>query len=217
MNGWLAMFLHKRLSIGLACTLALLSGGNVVLAEDRPTEAQMLEALRAHGPTRAALNDPADDQKRSDERRFVEALRRKKPRTITIDDRRRVAEITRQKPSIDLEVTFAHGSATIDPQAVPVLVALGRTLGDSDLKGATFVIAGHTDAAGSDSYNQLLSERRAEAVKIFLTRQFKLSPDRLLAVGFGRSQLKNAANPLAPENRRVQIVNVEQKTTVSQK
>jgi outer membrane protein OmpA-like peptidoglycan-associated protein len=96
-------------------------------------------------------------------------------------------------------------------------VTLARALGNPELKGATFLIGGHTDAAGSDSYNQSLSERRAEAVKIFLTEQFKLSPEQLLAIGFGRSQLKNTTDPLAAENRRVQIVNIEQQATVSQK
>jgi flagellar motor protein MotB len=38
-----------------------------------------------------------------------------------------------------------------------------------------------------------------------------------LAIGFGRSQLKNTTDPLAAENRRVQIVNIEQQATVGQK
>jgi hypothetical protein len=64
---------------------------------------------------------------------------------------------------------------------------------------------------------QSLSERRAEAVKLFLAQQFKLSPDNMLALGFGRSQLKNAAEPLAAENRRVQIVNTGEQAAVSRK
>jgi outer membrane protein OmpA-like peptidoglycan-associated protein len=114
-------------------------------------------------------------------------------------------------------VTFEFDSAIVGPKAVPTLATLGRALGNPSLKGATFLIGGHTDAAGSDSYNQSLSERRAEAVKIFLAEQFKLSPDRLLAIGFGSSKLKNTAHPLAAENRRVQIVNIEQQGTVSEK
>jgi outer membrane protein OmpA-like peptidoglycan-associated protein len=55
------------------------------------------------------------------------------------------------------------------------------TLGRAEPKGATFLIGGHTGAAGGDNYNQSLSERRAEAVKIFLAQQFKLPPDQLLA------------------------------------
>jgi integrase len=44
---------------------------------------------------------------------------------------------------------------------------------------------------GSDSYNQDLSERRAEAVKRYLAEQFKLAPEQLLAIGFGKTKLKN--------------------------
>ena len=83
--------------------------------------------------------------------------------------------------------------------------------------GLTLQIEGYTDSVGSDEVNQQLSERRAEAVKAFLAEQFQLSPDQMLAVGFGRSELKNAADPVAAENRRVQIVNIEQQATVSQK
>jgi len=188
-----------------------------VRAEDQPTEAQILDALKARGPARAAHEKASEQGRGFDERQFIEALIRKKPRTITIDDRRKVAQIASQKPGIDLEVTFEFNSAVIGPKAVPTLVTLGRALGNPQLKGASFLIGGHTDAAGSDSYNQSLSERRAEAVKTYLVEQFKLSPNQLLAIGFGRSELKNTANPLAAENRRVQVVNVEQQATVSQK
>ena len=217
MEGFVTMRPRSVIPIALAGALALLAGGKVVLAEDQPTEAQILDALKARGPARGA-KEPADDRERgSEERRFIDALLKKKPRTITIDDRRRVAEIASQKPSIDLEVTFEFNSAAIGAKAVPTLVTLGRALANPDLKGATFLIGGHTDAAGSDNYNQSLSERRAEAVKVFLAEQFKLSPGQMLAVGFGRSELKNAADPMAAENRRVQIVNIEPQATVSQK
>jgi outer membrane protein OmpA-like peptidoglycan-associated protein len=208
--------LHKRIPIALACVLAVLSGRNVVLAEDQPTEAQILEALKAHGPARDAHDSAGDREPGSDERQFLEALRKKNLRTITIDDRRRVAEIVSRSPSIDLDVTFANNSAIIGPGAVPTLVTLGRALGRPELKGATFLIGGHTDAAGSDGYNQSLSERRAEAVKTFLAEQFKLSPDQMLAIGFGRSELKNTADPMAAENRRVQIVTIEQQACTTQ-
>lgn len=217
MKGWLAMRVQRVIPVTLACALTLVSGGNVVLAEEQPTEAQILDALKARGPARAAHASAGDREQSSNERHFIEALLQKKPRTITIDERRRVAEIASQKPSIDLEVTFEFNSALIGPNAIPTLVTLARALGNPELKGATFLIGGHTDAAGNDGYNQSLSERRAEAVKIFLTEQFKLSPGQLLAIGFGRSQLKNTTDPLAAENRRVQIVNFEQQASVSGK
>jgi outer membrane protein OmpA-like peptidoglycan-associated protein len=215
MRGWVTTYVRKRAPIALAGALALLSGGSAAFAED-PTEAQILDALKTRAPARGVHEPAGGGVRSSDERQFIDALRRKNPRTITIDERRRVVEIAIRKPGIDLEVTFEFNSAIVGPKAVPTLVTLGRALGNPTLKGATFLIGGHTDAAGDDGYNQSLSERRAEAVKIFLAEQFKLSPDQLLAIGFGRSELKNTADPLAAENRRVQIVNIEQQATVSQ-
>jgi flagellar motor protein MotB len=49
-------------------------------------------------------------------------------------------------------------------------------------------------------------DRRAEVVKRLLVEQFKFPADALVAVGFGKQRLKNAADPLAGENRRVEIV-----------
>ena len=80
-------------------------------------------------------------------------------------------------------------------------------MSDPKLKGGTFLIAGHTDAKGSDEYNLALSQRRAASVKAFLIETFKVDEGRLSVIGFGEEQLKNKDDPLADENRRVQIVN----------
>jgi outer membrane protein OmpA-like peptidoglycan-associated protein len=122
-----------------------------------------------------------------------------------------VAEIVKEKPQINLEITFDYNSANISPKALPVLENLGKALNSPDLKGTVFMLGGHTDAAGGDTYNQELSEKRAESVKKFLADKFKLPPDSLVAVGFGKSKLKNPGNPLGEENRRVQVVNTQQK------
>ena len=37
----------------------------------------------------------------------------------------------------------------------------------------------------------------------------------LVTVGYGKTKLKNLNDPLAEENRRVQVVNMENKTTAS--
>jgi flagellar motor protein MotB len=44
-------------------------------------------------------------------------------------------------------------------------------------------------------------------VKLYLMKRFNPGPDQLRAVGFGEAEFKNTANPLAAENRRVEIVN----------
>ena len=45
-------------------------------------------------------------------------------------------------------------------------------------------------------------------MKKYLVEKLKLSPDNLTTAGYGRRDLKNKNNPSAPENRRVQIVNL---------
>ena len=93
------------------------------------------------------------------------------------------------------------------PEARPALDELGKALSDPKLAGGTFLIAGHTDAKGSDAYNLALSQRRAASVKAFLIKTYHVDGERLSAIGFGEEQLKNKDDPLADENRRVQIVN----------
>ena len=93
--------------------------------------------------------------------------------------------------------------------------ALGRALTNPDLKGSTFIVAGHTDAAGGEAYNQELSERRADSIKKYLSDKFGIAGSDLVTVGYGKSKLKDPNAPMAEANRRVQVVNMENKTTAS--
>ncbi len=111
--------------------------------------------------------------------------------------------------SVDLSVPFGFDSAELTPQGAAVLTALGTALKNPTLAGAKFRIAGHTDAKGSDGYNEALSLRRAEAARRFLVEQGGVDPARLSAIGFGRRQLYDAANPAAASNRRVQVIRLE--------
>ena len=86
-----------------------------------------------------------------------------------------------------------------------------------DLKGSTFVVAGHTDAAGGESYNQDLSERRADAIKRYLMDKYGIASNDLVTVGYGKSKLKDPNQPLADVNRRVQVVNMADKDTTASK
>jgi outer membrane protein OmpA-like peptidoglycan-associated protein len=98
---------------------------------------------------------------------------------------------------------------------MPSVQALGRALTNADLKGSTFIVAGHTDAAGGDAYNQDLSERRADAIKRYLVEKHGINGADLVTVGYGESKLKDPNQPLADANRRVQVVNMENKATAS--
>ena len=93
--------------------------------------------------------------------------------------------------------------------------ALGRALTNPDLKGSTFLVAGYTDAAGGEAYNQDLSERRANSIKHYLVDKFGIAGTDLVTVGYGKTKLKDPSQPMAEANRRVQVVNMANKATAS--
>ncbi len=103
-------------------------------------------------------------------------------------------------------ILFEVGSNAILPESKPQLAEIGRAL--SDQPKLALVIEGHTDSMGVADSNQVLSERRANAVRDYLVTNFKVAPARLTAVGYGSSR-PIAAND-TPEgrahNRRVELV-----------
>jgi outer membrane protein OmpA-like peptidoglycan-associated protein len=111
-------------------------------------------------------------------------------------------------PSIDLYIPFEFNSDKLTTEALLTLKRLGEALKDPRLSEYRFRIAGHTDAKGSAEYNQILSQRRAEAARNYLVFQYDLEPDRLEAVGFGKSQLLDPSKPEDGINRRVQVINI---------
>lgn len=132
-------------------------------------------------------------------------------RGLKVEMKQQVAKIidTYDLPHINIEIQFAYNSAEITPASLPDLNALGQALLDRNLGQSRMLLNGHTDAAGSRDYNMDLSERRADAVRGYLVSTFGISPDRLIAVGFGEERLKNPVQPEAAENRRVEIVNLD--------
>ncbi len=127
-------------------------------------------------------------------------------------EREEIAEIASTKPKIDLDIQFDYNSAEISKTSMPSVQELGKALSNPDLKGSTFVVAGHTDAIGGEEYNQGLSERRAESIKRYLTDKYGLASADLVTVGYGKSKPKDPNAPLDPINRRVQVVNMASKT-----
>ena len=102
----------------------------------------------------------------------------------------------------DMLITFDLGSDRLSPQARENLAEFARAVQGDKLADATFNIDGHTDARGTDAYNMDLSNRRAEAVVLYL-ESLGVSRDRLQAKGYGKSQPK-VEDPFAAINRRVE-------------
>jgi outer membrane protein OmpA-like peptidoglycan-associated protein len=111
-------------------------------------------------------------------------------------------------PSVDLDIRFAFDSADLLPEARAQLDALGGALASGALAQYRFKIIGHTDGVGEEGYNLSLSDRRAETVKTYLVGNHGIAGGRLVEIGMGEQELKNAADPEAPENRRVEVINL---------
>jgi outer membrane protein OmpA-like peptidoglycan-associated protein len=209
----------------LIAILSLLTIGaafstNVARAADDVTEDQIVRALApAKKPLTRGLSvgpqTQTDPAAAAAEGRFVQTIRNRSTRSLSATEREEIATIVKDKPRIDLEINFDYNSADISAKSLPSVQALGRALSNPDLKGSTFVVAGHTDAAGGESYNQDLSERRADSIKHYLVDKFGIAGTDLVTVGYGKTKLKDPANPLAEVNRRVQVVNMENKATAS--
>jgi outer membrane protein OmpA-like peptidoglycan-associated protein len=197
---------------------ALSFGVAQAVAGDDVTEDQIVRALApVKKPlTRGLSMGPqADPAATAAEGRFVQTIRGRATRSLSVTEREEIATIAKDKPNIDLEITFDYNSADISAKSLPSVQALGKALTNPDLKGSTFIVAGHTDAAGGEAYNQDLSERRADSIKRYLTDKFGIAGTDLVTVGYGKSKLKDPSNPMAEANRRVQVVNMANKTTAS--
>ena len=186
----------------------MLATADASRAQVQPSASDIVDALKPKPPTGGRTRSLIVPSEKPEDRHLIDTLRNKPTRSITIEERTKVAEIAKAKPGIDLEITFDYDSADIGSKAMPTLVALGTALRNPELKDLAFLVGGHTDAKGGEAYNQGLSERRAEAVKRLLVERFSLPPTNLIAVGYGKEQLKNKTDPFADENRRVQVVNM---------
>ena len=206
-----------RGAAGSVLALALFAGSTNAPAQTQDLEQQILKSLTpaakptATRPPTRSLTTTAADASRTADRQFLDSLKNRPSRSLATVERDRIATIATDRPSVDVEINFDYKSAKIGPAAVSSVTALGKALTSPELQGSTFVLAGHTDAKGSIPANQDLSEKRADSIKRYLVDHFRIPASTLVTVGYGKTKLKNESDPLAGENRRVQVVNMEEK------
>ena len=118
------------------------------------------------------------------------------------------AEVQRRDDSLLVHfsdaILFKTGRSSLMPGAYDRLGSLAGTLNsypDSDV-----IVKGHSDGAGSETFNQRLSEERADRVRNYLVSE-GVSPHRLTAIGFGESLpiASNETHEGRALNRRVEI------------
>lgn len=101
---------------------------------------------------------------------------------------------------------FAFNSAALDPASDRALASLSAVLSRHPDWAVT--IEGHTDSIGSAAANQVLSERRAAAVRERLTARHGIPAARLRSVGYGASTPREPNETIEgrARNRRVELV-----------
>jgi outer membrane protein OmpA-like peptidoglycan-associated protein len=201
-------FSFVTIGAALSMTAGLAFAGDTTVSAD-----QILSALKPKPLTRGlSSGQQIDPAVKARETSFVDSLRNRKSRSLSLGEREEIAEIAATKPKIDLEIQFDYNSAAIRTSSMPAVQELGKALSNASLKGSTFVVAGHTDAIGGEAYNQDLSERRADTIKKYLTDKYGIAGANLVTVGYGKTKPKDPNAPMDPVNRRVQVVNMDTKT-----
>ena len=207
--------LHRFSSLkAIALSAALSMTAGLAIADGKNVSSdQILNALQPKQLTRGMSAGPQGDPAvKAREISFIKTLRNRKTRSLSLGEREEILAITSDKPKIDLDIQFDYNSDKITTTSMPSVQALGEALSDANLKGSTFVVAGHTDAIGSEAYNQDLSERRADTIKRYLTEKYGINGTDLVTIGYGKTKPKDPNAPMDPINRRVQVVNMDTKT-----
>jgi len=103
-------------------------------------------------------------------------------------------------------LNFRSGSAVIPPDTYALLDNVLKSIDIFPKRPVR--VEGHTDFMGSNKYNQTLSERRAKAVKEYLSERMGESPHEISAVGYGEDHpiANNETAEGRTKNRRIDVV-----------
>lgn len=188
---------HRRTATGAtigAGTGAVL-GGVVAGSGDR-TKGAVLGAVI--GATLGGLVGNRMDRQEAELRRQMEGT--------GVEVQREGDTLRLQAPS---NISFDTNRSDVRPEFMPVLNQLAASI--TQYPGTVIQVEGHTDSVGSASYNQTLSESRAQSVRSHLIQR-GVAGNRIVAVGYGltRPIADNATADGRAKNRRVEILIVPQ-------
>ncbi|HOW53489.1 MAG TPA: OmpA family protein [Syntrophorhabdaceae bacterium] len=182
-------------------------GAGVGQAIGRDTQSTLLGAgigTVVGGLAGAAIGHYMDKQEQSMRQAIAnsEAATMKREQEIIAGARQQSVDVL--TVTFKSDYLFATNSSTLLPGAYDEVQRVANVL--RQYPETNIQIAGHTDSTGSDSYNQKLSERRAEAVKNALVGM-GVSPSRLTTIGYGESKpiASNNNEGGRQQNRRVEV------------
>ncbi|MEO9274423.1 OmpA family protein [Marinomonas sp. 5E14-1] len=116
------------------------------------------------------------------------------------------ASVVEALPPVTLKVQFGNNKTTVEQSFYPEIEKLAAYLNENP--NTTVVIEGHTDDSGAASYNQTVSEKRAQAIADMLINIFHISEKRVSAIGYGEEKplFSNDTAQRRQANRRVTAV-----------
>jgi outer membrane protein OmpA-like peptidoglycan-associated protein len=209
-------FFVKAITIGAALSMT----AGVAFAGDTVSTSAIINGLKPAEnvlATRGLSIDPVKLEKKNRETIFVNSVRNRPTRSLSSDEREQLQSLTVDKPTINLEINFDYNSASVSEGSLSAVQHLGEALSDPQLRGSTFTVSGFTDAKGGEAYNQGLSERRADTIKRVLIEKYHIPAGDLITAGYGKTHLKDEANPESAANRRVQVLNTEVQSNTAQR
>lgn len=105
-------------------------------------------------------------------------------------------------------ITFQTGKWDITPESAIVLQSAIKTL--TTYTDIIVEISGHTDNVGSNSSNQVLSQKRADSVRFWLINR-GIEPERIIAKGYGEEfpRVPNDSRENKRMNRRIEFKRIK--------
>lgn len=117
--------------------------------------------------------------------------------------------------SREMRVLFDTDKSVVKPEFNDEIEGVAKLL--KEYPTATVEIQGHTDSRGSASYNDALSQRRADAIANVLVKNYGIAANRISTKGYGASQPvadNKTAEGRAKNRRSVAVAEGEVKVTV---
>lgn len=200
---------RHRLALALLSCIVLLSNPvaaqsneGKVLSGKAVTESNLVDALTpaaAATPSAAPGGAPAEgDVDVSVKTRSLRVTAANSPAAATL--------APRKKASASLLITFETNSSALTTRSKEQLDVVAAALRNDRLKDFNFDVEGHADSRGNPEQNRVLSQQRAESVRMYLVTAQNIPQAKLRAIGKGDTEPMNVKDVAAAENRRVTIV-----------
>ncbi len=185
----------RYVRFGLLAALVALPASS--LAQVRLSSDNFVDVLRA--PAESVEIDVKDIHERALERIKKAAGHKPQDRLPLLDELDKLPQLT-------LDIQFNSDSAIIRPESYNTLGRIADALYHPYLLDRKFLVVGHIEATGKRQNNLDLSQKRASAIREALVTTFRVSPQRIVALGLGEEQLQDRGKAGASANRRMQLI-----------